>query len=242
MSWVWQPLPAAATDPNGPISGALNATEADDTVAGVATLLIKGTLSQTEAADTVVATGGLPIAATLARTEAGDTVTSTGVLSLTAAAAVIEANDTTAATGGILIQGALSVVEANDTVAATASAPIQARLSITEDDDTVVSSFWPVLQVRPRGGPWPVHDDEPAWSRRDWERDLRRIIDEAWRIANGEIDPVTRAELPPPDLSAIHDALSLLADRRARQRIKAVIADHESRAEDEAVALLLLAA
>lgn len=216
--------------------------EAGDALSATSAVLIAGRLSAAEAADTIAATGVLPLTGSLSQIEARDDPASAGILPLAAAAAPTEANDTSAAAGAIDLAASAAITESDDTLAAASSAPVRARLSITEDDDTVLSSFWPVLRFRPRGGPWPVHDGEPGWSRRDWERDLRRIIDEAWRIANGEIDPVTRNELPPPDLSAVHDALAALADKRAGEHVSRVVADRERRAEEEAVALLLLAA
>lgn len=161
-------------------------------------------------------------------------------------ASITEADDTLTATSGLTIAGMLSATEANDTLSATAIGANRGQLNVTEDDDTLTSSFFPVLRVNQRGsGPWPDPGDYAAKRKREWEEELKRIIDRAFRIANGEIDPETLEPIPepvPPDLSMVNDALASRALAADQAKIDAYIADEQRRQEDEAMAILLLAA
>jgi hypothetical protein len=248
-------------DPNGPISGLVDITEANDTLSATGTLAIKGTLSSTEAADTLVSTGTLALKGTASLTEAADTVSATGTLALKGVAAITEAHDVLAAAATLAIKGTLSSTEANATLAATGVLPIKGTVSVTEADDTVVAagalalkgvvsitlgdvtvsadSQMPILY--PRRGGW---DERQEFERRqrEWQENLRRIIDRSWRIANGEIDPITFEPIPLPDYSIINAALAAQAMAIDRQRAEAFIAEAQRRQEDDAIAILLLAA
>lgn len=86
--------------------------------------------------------------------------------------------------------------------------------------------------------------DEHERERREqkWKDDLRKIIDQSWRIADGEIDPVTFEPIPPPDYSAVIDELKRQAFALDQARAGAFIAEQERLQSDEAIAVLLLAA
>lgn len=96
-----------------------------------------------------------------------------------------------------------------------------------------------VIDLRHGGG------DRKDRQTREYEsrERLQRIIDQAWRIANGEIDPVTLEEIPlppPPDYSLIENALANQAIELDQQRIEDFVTAQERAMEDEAVAVLLL--
>ena len=246
---------------DGSIHGFADIIEAGDTVSSTATLAIKGTLSATEANDTLGATGTLPIVGTVSITEVGDTLSTVGTVALKGTASITEANDTLAATATIAIKGTLSVTEANDTLAATGTLPITGILSITEqndsaggagavaiigtlsateaDDTLAAASQMPIFY--PRRGGW---DERLEFERRqrEWQENLRRIIDRSWRIANGEIDPITFEPIPPPDYSIINAVLAQQQQALDRQRIETFMAAEQRRQEDDAIAVLLLAA
>lgn len=88
-----QRLVAALTAPAGPITGVVDVTEADDTLAATATLLITGTLAVTEEDDTLVATGGSALTGVATVTEDDDTLVATATLAITGVANIIEDDD-----------------------------------------------------------------------------------------------------------------------------------------------------
>lgn len=225
--------------------GTLSVTGANDTLSSTGTVAIKGTLSATEAADTISSGGTAALKGTLSVAVANDTIAATGAIALKSAGSITAANDTSSAAGAVALVGAAAIIEGSDALTGPAIVPVLAQLAATEDSDSVSSSFFPVLQIRPRGGPWPIPGDEPVWRRDLWDRDLRRVIEEAWRIANGEIDPVTRVERPPPpepDYAAVHEALAARATAAERDQVDQIVAARERLLEDEAIAILLLAA
>lgn len=123
-----------------PITGTLNVTEADDTLASTGALAIAGSLSVTEASDSVSSTGALAIAGSLSVTEDSDTVSSTGTLALAGSLSVTEDSDSLSSTGALSISGSLSVTEEGDTLSATGSAAGTGSLNVTEESDTLSST------------------------------------------------------------------------------------------------------
>ena len=222
------------------IAGTLSVTEANDTLASAGTLPIVGMASLTEAGDTLTAIGTLALKGTASITEAGDTLNSAGVLPIVGTLSRTEADDTLSAVGALAIKGALSVVEQDDTLTGIGALAIRGTLSVTEADDTIAATgLMPIFY--PRRGGW---DERLEFERRQrqWEEDLRRIIDRSWRIANGEIDPITFEPIPPPDYSPVIGTLLDQALSLDRQRVETFIAEEQRRQEDDAIAILLLAA
>jgi hypothetical protein len=225
------------------INGTASISEADDTLSGTGTLLIQGTLSRMEADDTLSAAGTLTIKGSASITEANDTLSATGALALNGAASITEAGDAVTSTSTLLIKGAVGVTEADDTLAATGTAQRSGVVDITEANDAVTASGaapTPIISLHRRGA-W---DERQEFERRqrEWAEDLRRIIDRSWRIANGEIDPITFEPIPPPDYSLVNAALAAQAISLDRRRAEAFIAEAQRRQEDDAIAVLLLAA
>lgn len=208
------------------IRGAAGLTEAGDTLSGVATLLIEGALSAAEASDALSATGRLPVTGTLSAAEAGDMLSAQGAGQpvTPASLAVTEADDGLGASAALAIAGAASLAEASDTLAATSTA----------------ADAPPLLVFAHVGG----DDRRLAYERkqREWRESLRFVIDRSWLIANGEIDVITFEPIPPPDYSAIIAGLLDQALSLDRERSQAFIAEQERLHEDEALAVLLLAA
>ena len=224
----------------GLVNGIASITEANDTLSATATLAIKGTASITEAGDTVSATGTIGLNGTVSITEANDTLAASATLAIKATLSATEASDTLAAAGTLPITGVLSVTEQNDTTGGAGAVAIIGTLSITEADDTLASSaLMPIFY--PRRGGW---DERQEFERRqrEWQENLRRIIDRSWRIANGEIDPITFEPIPPPDYSIINAVLAVQQQALDHQRTEAFIAEAQRRQEDDAIAILLLAA
>jgi hypothetical protein len=222
------------------IQGTLSSTEANDTLSATAMLAIKGTASITEADDTLAATATLAIKGTVPITEASDTLSAAATLAIKGTLAATEANDTLAAAGMLVITGVLTLTEQGDTIVSAGVLPIATTLAITEAGDTLAAaSQMPIFY--PRRGGW---DERLEFERRqrEWQEDLRRIIDRSWRIANGEIDPITFKPIPPPDYSPVIETLLNQALSLDRQRVDAFIAEERRRQEDDAVAILLLAA
>ncbi|QIG49561.1 hypothetical protein G5V57_18695 [Nordella sp. HKS 07] len=129
--------------------------------------------------------------------------------------------------------------EQGDIIDASGAVGIAASLSIAEEEDTLsLSALMPTWYLR-RGG-----DD--AWvqyecRQREWEEQLRLIIDRSWRIANGEINPITFEPIPPPDHSAVVGELIHRALTLDQARTEAFIAEQERLQEEEAIAILLVA-
>jgi hypothetical protein len=123
-----------------PITGTLNVTEADDTLAATGALAIAGRLAVTEASDSLAATGALSISGSLSVTEEGDTLSSTGSAAGTGTLNVTEESDTLSSTGALAIAGSLAVTEESDTLAATGTLSISGSLSVTEEDDALAST------------------------------------------------------------------------------------------------------
>jgi hypothetical protein len=128
------------SSPLVPITGTLNVTEADDTLASTGALAISGSLAVTEASDSLAATGALALAGSLAVTEADDTLASTGTLPLAGSLSVTEEGDTLASTSALAISGSLSVTEEGDTLSSTGSAAGTGSLNVTEESDTLSST------------------------------------------------------------------------------------------------------
>jgi hypothetical protein len=123
MIW-WGPLlqgGAELQSAAGAITGTLNVTEADDTLASTGALAIAGSLSVTENSDSLSSTGTLPISGTLAVTEEDDALTSTGALAISGSLNVTEDDDTLASSGTSGATGSLNVTEEDDTLTATAT-------------------------------------------------------------------------------------------------------------------------
>lgn len=223
----------------GPVNADLTFNEQDDTVSSTTTLDLIATLAVTEADDVASGAGTVDIVATAAITEAHDTVTAAATIEITATAAITEGGDVPSAAGTVDIVGSLALTEGDDAIAAAATIEILAVAVINEGDDTFeASAIMPVFYPR-RGG---VDDREEyeCWLRQ-WEESLRRIIDRAFAIAAGEIDPITGEPIPPPDHSPVIAAMLDQALSLDRRRVEAFMAEQRRLEEDDAMAVLLLA-
>jgi hypothetical protein len=222
------------------VNATLAVTEQNDTLSSSATLDIQASLAATEASDIASTAGTVDIVGSTSASEANDTLAGTATLDIQATVSVTEANDIPSATGTADIAGSLSGTEANDTVAADATLGITAAAISTEDDDTLAASaLMPVWY--PRRGGIDDREDYERWLR-DWQERLRRVIDRSWRIASGEIDPVTFEPIPPPDFESLTAALALVQRARDQAAQEAFVAEEAQAQEEEAIAMLLLAA
>jgi len=237
-----QSLAGAFSAQIGPVNADFNVVEADDTLTATVTLDLFGNLSATEADDVPSAAGALSIAASAFITEADDTLAADTTLDIVASVALTEGNDVPSASGTVDIVAAFSAVEDDDSISASANLIVSAFLTITEEDDTLsASALMPIVYPR-RGGIDEQEQEEFERRKRRWKDDLGRIVDRSWRIANGEIDPVTFQPIPPPDFSAVIDELKRQALALDQERAAAFVAQQEQMQEEEAIAVLLLAA
>ena len=101
---------------------------------------ITGTLNVTEADDTLASTGALAISGSLNVTEEGDSLSSTGALAITGSLAVTEEDDALASTGALAISGSLSVTEDDDTLASSGTSGATGSLNVTEEGDTLTAT------------------------------------------------------------------------------------------------------
>jgi hypothetical protein len=262
---VFQQFGPLNSNADAPILVIVGLTEANDTLAATATLLIRGAFSSTEAGDSLVSTGTLALKGTASIAEAGDTLSATGALALKGVAAVTEVTDTLASTGTLAIKGTLSSTEADDTLVSTGvgsvaitgtlaateagdtlsaagTLAVRGTVGITEAGDTLAATGSTVVTiVSPRRGGWDERQEFER-RRREWQESLRPIIDRSFRIANGEIDPVTFEEIPPPDYSNIKAVVAASEMALDQQRNEQFKAEQNHLQEDEAIAILLLAA
>jgi hypothetical protein len=209
---------------NTGISGTLSATEANDALAATGTIALKAALSGTESNDAAAVTAALAIRATLSAAQADDTLSAAGALAIRADANTTLAGAAAAATGAAAIKANASIIEQEDEVAASGETGIAPA---------------PIIIATRHGA-----DDRKEFERRqkEWQEDLRRIVDRAWKVANGEIDPVTLEPMPPADLASLAGALELVHKARDQAALDEFMADEARLQEEEAVALLLLAA
>lgn len=224
----------------GPIEGEFTVSEANDTLSALVSVGIAAEAEATEAGDAASAAGTAALAGSTGSTETGDAGTATAALAIVAVMAAIEGDDVPSVYGALDIVSSLAATEQGDIIGAASAVDIFATLTVAEEDDTLfTSALMPIWYPR-RGG-----DDE--WARyerrqREWEEQLRRIIDRSWRIANGEIDPITFEPIPPPDYSAVTGELISQALTLDRARVEVFIAEQERLQEEEAISILLLAA
>lgn len=222
-------------------------TEATDTLSSAATLLVKGTGSVSEAGDTLSSAAALLIKGVLSATEAWDTLSAASILPITGTLSAAEADDTLSAQGAgqPVTTGSLDVTEADDSLSAAAALAVTGTVSVVEAADTLAATAT-IADAPPAPVFVHVGGDDPRLiyerKQREWQESLRRIIDQAWRIANGEIDPVTLQPIPPPDLESLATALELIQQARDQAALDAFVAEEASRQEEEAIAVLLLAA
>lgn len=124
------------------VTGALAATEAQDTAALAGALTFTGTLAATEAQDTAAFTGALTFSGSLAATEAQDTAAFSGTAFAPGASGTLAATedpDTAVFAGALTFTGSLAATEGQDTAAfsGTAFAPgVSGTLAATEVQDT----------------------------------------------------------------------------------------------------------
>lgn len=227
-------------DTAGPVAGSVDLTEADDTLSAATTLAITATVAVTEADDVASAAGTVDIVGSVAVIEANDTFAGAAALDILATAAITEGDDVPSAAGTIDIVGSLSAVEGDDAIAGAATVEIIAVAVITEGDDTIeASALMPIFY--PRRGGIDDREDYECWLRQ-WRHDLRRIIDRSFLIAAGIIDPVTFESIPPPDYSPLTAAFIGEARALDMRRAGAFMAERRRTQEDDAMAVLLLAA
>lgn len=222
------------------LQGSLSKTEGDDTLSVLAGLEIQGSLAAIEGDDVPTAAGELAVTGSLLATEADDTLASNATLTVAANAAITEGHDVPSSSGTVDLIGSAFIAEGNDTLTGNGAIPLAANAAITEGDDTLDGlAQMPIVYPR-RGGV----DEREEYERRQrqWRESLRRIIDRAWAIAYGLIDPITLEPIPPPDHSRVIAALIDEARALDRSRAETFVAELRRAREEEAIALLLLAA
>lgn len=224
----------------GPVDANLSVTESNDSLAASTALELRASLASTETYDVVTAAGALTVTALAFISEGDDTGAAIATLALYGALTVTESDDVPSASGRVDIVGTAAITEASDTFGGFGTVELKASLTVTEGDDSLGATALMPIYYPPRGG-------DKEWARYEqrqieWQEQLRRIIDRSWLIANGEIDPGTFKPIPPPDYDAVIDALVRQAEGVDRDRIQAFVAEQERLQEEQAIAVLLLAA
>jgi hypothetical protein len=132
--WTQQPPGAQG---GGVVAGTLATTQAAQTLAATATVLVGGTLSTTQANQTLAATGTVLVGATLALTQANNTLAATGGVLVAATLGLTEQNDTLAAAGGVLIAATLGLTEQPDTLAGGGGPIVAGTLGLAQAANTL---------------------------------------------------------------------------------------------------------
>jgi hypothetical protein len=214
--------------------------EARDTVAAAGALAIRGSASNPGAVATLSATGRLARKATASLPEADDAASAKGGITLLATARMTASAAALAATAVLPAAGVVGVIAEAATLAAVGASASFGRAAVTLQGVTVSAAADTPAMYRRRG----VVDERATLRRREreWERDLKRIIDEAWDIAHGLIDPVTRVSVAPPDVAGLAASLNLVRRQDDRKRIGTLMAQEARLREEDTIAVLLLAA
>lgn len=223
-----------------PVNADLAVAEADDTLVTVVALDLLGALAVTEANDLASVSATLAVTASASIIEADDPGASGAALAVAASRAAVEGDDEPSAAGAVAIAASLAAIEAGDAFVADAALGVAALVVVTEDDDTFSGTAqMPIFHPR-RGG----IDEREEFERRqrEWQESLRRIVERSFLIADGIIDPVTFEAIPPPDHSPVIDTLLNQARSLDRRRAEDFIAERKRLQEDDAMAILLLAA
>jgi hypothetical protein len=124
------------------VTGTVNYTNANDTLAASGTTTVTGTLATTNANDTSAASGTTTVAGSLATTNANDTLAASGAVgdAVTGTVSYTNANDTLAAAGTTTVVGALAYTNANDTLASSGTTTVTGALAYTNANDTLAAS------------------------------------------------------------------------------------------------------
>jgi hypothetical protein len=135
----WQVIEWAAASG---VTGTVNYTNANDTLAASGTTTVTGTLATTNANDTSAASGTTTVAGSLATTNANDTLAASGAVgdAVTGTVSYTNANDTLAAAGTTTVVGALAYTNANDTLASSGTTTVTGALAYTNANDTLAAS------------------------------------------------------------------------------------------------------
>ena len=224
----------------GPVTADLVVAEANDALSAAVGLEISGALGLTEADDGASASGALAVTGAGTGTEVDDSGVATAALAITATVDLGEGNDALSALAAAAVAASFAGLEVDDALSAGTALALAATFLVTEDDETLASfTQMPVLYPR-RGGIDAVTERERRL--KEWRADLRRIIDRSFGIAQGEIDPITFEPIPPPDHSKIRATLANAARSLDKARAETFMSRQLLMEEDEAIALLLLAA
>jgi hypothetical protein len=222
----------------GPVNATLAIAESDDVLDAAAALDVTATAATTEVNDGASSAGTLDLAGAGLFAEADDAVAGMATLDVTATVATAEADDGPSAAGVVQVTAALAITETDDALSSDAAiAIIAAGVMLESDDDVSASALMPIFY--PRRGGFDDREDYERWLKQ-WHEQLRRIIDRSFKIANGEIDPITFEPIPPPDYSPVIGAMISQALSIDQARTEAFMAEQRQLQEDDAIALLLL--
>ena len=221
-------------------SATASIAEAGDGIAAAGALAIRGLASIPGAVATLSATSRLAKKATASLPEAHDAASAKGGIALLGTARMTASAAALAAAAVLPVAGAVGVIAKAATLAAVGASASFGRAAVTLQGVAISAAADTPSVYRGRGG----IDERTALHRRErqWERDLKRIIDEAWDIAHGLIDPVTRESVAPPDVVGLAASLNEVRRQDDRKRIGTLMADEARLREEDAIALLLLAA
>jgi hypothetical protein len=123
--------PYASEPTSGAVTGTINKTNANDTMAAAGTTTIIGSIAKTNANDTMVASGSPTIVGTLAKTNNNDMMAASGSPTIQGSIAKTNNNDTMVASGFLSVTGTINKTNNNDSMVAsgTAGAATQAPIA-----------------------------------------------------------------------------------------------------------------
>lgn len=229
-----------AGGPIGPIQGDLTIIEFNDGLTASSSLPVSGSTGSIEVDDVATSAGALVITAQAFVGEVDDTGVANAMLSLAGIVTIAEGDDVPSTKGTVAVVGSAASVEESDRSLMQGAVGVGAYLAAIEEDDLLsVSALMPIWYPRRGGSDEWAHNEQ---RQIEWQEQLRRIIDRSWKVAHGEIDPVTFLPIPPPDYSSVIEELRRQALALDQTRIQAFVEEHERLQEEEAISILLLAA
>jgi hypothetical protein len=222
------------------LSGSLSATQAADTASSASTLGIAGSLSNTQGNSSLAAAATLSITGALSATQADSTLAAAGGEQNSGEASLTQAGDTASAVGALPITGALVGAQAGNTLSAIATLAITGSAAVPAAGDSLAATGTIEGESQPEpeqpqtssGGSFRYFTPEPQRKRKEAPRQHKKEV-ERLVLAAMERDPA---------LSRMDAEIMVLMDLRVLRETQIALEARRQEDEEEAIALLLLAA
>jgi hypothetical protein len=219
-------------------AGTAGMAETNDTIWARGVAARNGGASMAVAGNSPAARGALTLKAMTALVGTSNAAVASAILPVAGTLGAVEARDMVSSAGGTRATAALGATLADVSLAADGAAAIAGRSTIILADAKMsASAAKPAVILRRAGSDG---SDEFERHQREWRQDLRRVIDDAFGIAGSLVDPDMPG--PPPDFAGLAGALHLRRQAMEQETVELLLAEEARRQEEDAMAILLLAA